>query len=122
MAVSAKTIPVPFAEKQTVDTAASSTVQYAHSGAAKLSGWFVDNSNNSAKSFIKFYDATGSVTVGTTVPLALFMIPASTSRMFSMPGGISFSNGIAYAVTTAGGTTGTGAPGTALTVRLLISL
>ena len=122
MAVSAKTIPVPFAEKQTVDTAATSGVQYAHSGAAKLSGWFVDNSNNSAKSFIKFYDATGSVNVGTTVPFALFMIPASTSRMFSMPGGISFSNGIAYAVTTAGGTTGTGAPGTALTVRLLISL
>ena len=122
MAVSAKTVPVPFAEKQTVDTAASATVQYAHSGASKLSGWFVDNSNNSAKSYIKFYDATGSVTVGTTVPLALFMIPASTSRMFSMPGGISFSNGIAYAVTTAGGTTGTGAPGTALTVRLLISL
>ena len=122
MAVSAKTVPVPFAEKQTVDTAASATVQYAHSGAAKLSGWFVDNSNNSAKSYIKFYDATGSVNVGSTVPLALFMIPASTSRMFSMPGGISFANGIAYAVTTAGGTTGSGAPGTALTVRLLISL
>ena len=122
MAVSAKTVPVPFAEKQTVDTAATSGVQYAHSGAAKLSGWFVDNSNNSAKSFIKFYDATGSVNVGSTVPLALFMIPASTSRMFSMPGGISFSNGIAYAVTTAGGTAGSGAPGTALTVRLLISL
>ena len=122
MAVSLKTVPVPFAEKQTVDTAASSTVQYAHSGAAKLSGWFVDNSNNSAKSFIKFYDATDSVTVGTTAPIALFMIPASTSRMFSMPGGISFSTGIAYAVTTAGGTAGTGAPSTALTVRLLISL
>jgi hypothetical protein len=122
MAVSLKTVPVPFAEKQTIDTAASSSVQYAHSGAAKLSGWLVDNTANGAKSYIKFYDATGSVTVGTTAPIALFMIPASTSRMFSMPGGITFSTGIAYAVTTAGGTAGTAAPGTALTVRLLISL
>ena len=62
------------------------------------------------------------MTVGTTAPVALFMIPASTSRMFSMPGGISFSTGIAYAVTTAGGTAGNTGPGTALTVRLLISL
>lgn len=122
MAVSAKTVPVPFAEKQTVDTAASATVQYAHSGAAKLSGWFVDNTANGAKSYIKFYDATGSVTVGTTVPVALFMIPASTSRMFSMPGGITFSTGIAYAVTTAGGTAGNTGPSSNLTVRLLISL
>ena len=121
MAVSAKTVPVPFAEKQTVDTAASSTVQYAHSGASKLVGFLADNTANGAKSYIKFYDATGSVTVGTTAPIALFMIPASTSRMYTLPGSIAFSTGVAYAVTTAGGTSGNTGPGTALTVRLLIA-
>ena len=120
MSVNVKNSIEPFAKFQTVDTAAAATVQYAQSGSTKLVGWFVDNESNGAKSYIKFYDATSGVTVGTTVPEAIFMVPASTSRMFSFPSGIAFSTGVAYAVVTAGGTTGTTGPSSAVTVRLLI--
>ena len=121
MAVSSKTVPVPFAEIQTVDTAAAATVQYAKGGSVKLVGFLVNNESNGAKSYIKFYDATSGVTVGTTAPIALFMVPASTSRMYTMPGGIAFSTGVAYAVVTSGGTAGTTGPSSSVTVRLLIA-
>ena len=58
--------------------------------------------------------------LGTTDPEAIFMIPGSTSRMFSMPEAITFSTGFAYAVVTTGGTAGSGAPSSNLTVRLLL--
>ena len=120
MSSTQKTLPVPFATIQITDTAATASVQYAYAAQAKLVGWFVDNKDNSAKSYIKFWDATSGITLGSDDPEAIFMVPGSTSRMFSMPEAITFSTGVAYAVVTTGGTSGNTAPSSNLTVRLLL--
>lgn len=119
MTVNAKTIPGNFATDRTDDTAAAATVQYAASGAGLFYSLYVDNTANSAKSYVKIYDATSGVTVGTTVPEYIIMIPAGVARQFVVKQGFAFSTGLSYAVVTTGGTAGTTAPTSPITVRFI---
>tara|TARA_R110000751_G_scaffold41173_1_gene96821 strand:+ start:465 stop:830 length:366 start_codon:yes stop_codon:yes gene_type:complete len=119
MAVNAKPVPSPLATTQTTDSDADEVIQYAVAGSGNVASVYVDNTNNGARSFVKVYDATSGVTVGTTAPLAIFMAPASAARMYTIPLGLAFGTGLAYAVVTTAGTAGTTGPGSTVTLRFL---
>ena len=55
--------------------------------------------NSGTLAFIKFYNKASSPTVGTDTPVATYAIPASGRCDFSIPLGLMFTTGIAYAIT-----------------------
>ena len=57
------------------------------------------------------------MTLGTTVPDYVFRADASTLHTLVFPEGLTFANGFTHCCVTAGGTAGTGAPGSAVKIR-----
>lgn len=94
-------------------TALTSTAQVIKASAGTLKGYYIYNPNSSAQ-FVQFYNtAAASVTVGTTNPLFMITIPATSAANLWMTDGINFSNaGWSWAATATAG--GNGAPSTAL--------
>lgn len=78
----------------------------------------VDNTANAAASYLKIYN-TGTVTVGTTVPDLVLMVPASVSRAVAIPLGLTFGTAVSVACTTAGGTAGATGPTSDVLVRIV---
>lgn len=67
---------------------------------------------NAAVRYLKLYNKASAPTVGTDTPIATLPIPASTTGagfMISIPGGVNFTTGIAYALTTGVADADTGA-------------
>lgn len=93
-------------------TALTNAAQAIKASAGSLKGYYIYNPNASA-AFVQFYNtASGGVTVGTTNPLFMLTIPASSAANLWMPDGIKFDTAMSWsAVSTAGGN---GALGTAL--------
>jgi hypothetical protein len=71
--------------------------------AGKIVGYYLQNSSSSVRS-VKFFNAT-SVTMGTTSALFEVDIPAGGQAFIDLAGGIAFSTGIMWAVTSAKGLT-----------------
>ena len=58
---------------------------------------------NAAVRYLKFYNKASAPTVGTDTPIATLPIPAGATGagfMIPIPGGVAFTTGIAYALTT----------------------
>lgn len=58
---------------------------------------------NAAVRYLKLYNKASSPTVGTDTPIATLPIPASTTGagfMLPIPGGVAFTTGVSYALTT----------------------
>lgn len=67
---------------------------------------------NAAVRYLKLYNKASSPTVGTDTPIATLPIPASTTGagfMIPMPGGVAFTTGISFALTTGASDGDTGA-------------
>ena len=80
----------------------------------------LDNTAVAAASYFKLYNAAaGGVTVGTTVPDWVIMVPASTKITLVLPSGITFGTAISAATVTAGGTSGTTSPTGNFAVKLV---
>ena len=94
-------------------TALTSTAQVIKASAGQLYGYYIYNPNSSAQ-FVQFYNtAAASVTVGTTNPLFMLTIPATSAANLMSAHGIAFSNaGWSWSATSTAG--GNGAPTTAL--------
>jgi hypothetical protein len=94
-------------------TALTSTAQVISAAAGQVYGWYIYNPNSSAQ-FVQFYNtAQASVTVGTTNPLFMLTIPATSAANVNFVQGIAFSNtGFSISATSTAG--GNGAPSTAL--------
>ena len=94
-------------------TALTNTAQAIKASAGQVYGWYIYNPNSSAQ-FVQLYNtAAGSVTVGTTNPLFMLTIPATSAANVEFTNGITFSNaGFSCAATSTAG--GNGAPSTAL--------
>lgn len=58
------------------------------------------NNVNAAVRYLKFYNKASAPTVGSDTPIHTLAIPAGTVQEFSWPGGLAFSVGIAFALTT----------------------
>jgi hypothetical protein len=93
-------------------TALTNGAQAIKASAGKLGGWFIYNPNATA-AYVPIYNvASGSVTVGTTNPLMVLTIPATSAANLEMVNGLTFDTAISCAAaTTAAGNT---APTTAL--------
>ena len=93
-------------------TALTSTAQAIKASAGNLKGYYIYNPNSSAQ-FVCFYNiAAASVTVGTTNPIFMLTIPATSAANLWMPDGIKFDTAMSWAATSTAG--GNGAPSTAL--------
>ena len=79
----------------------------------------LDNTANAAAaSYTKLYN-TGTVTVGVTIPDAVYLIPAATKITIVMPSGTTFGTALSVCTTTAGGTAGSTGPTSAVIVKLV---
>lgn len=94
-------------------TALTNAAQVIKASAGKLYGYYIYNPNSSAQ-FVQFYNTAAlSVTVGTTNPLFMLTIPATSAANLFSDIGITFSNaGWSWSATSTAG--GNGAPPTAL--------
>ena len=110
MAVTVTNQATPLGNKMVHDTSANGTAATNTTGAAGVLFFLqVDNTANSQDSYFKMFN-NATVTVGTTVPDFVFMLPASASRAISFPLGIAFSAAFSHCCTTAGGTAGNTGP------------
>jgi len=104
------------------DTAVTNTAVTNVTGASgSLYLLYANNTANSNAIYIKLYDSVETPVVGTTVPDYVFMIDASSSQQIVMTAGTAFANGISYTAVDSGGTAGTTAPSTPLTVWMVTS-
>jgi hypothetical protein len=90
------------------------------SGAPKLFGIEIDNSQNAEDSYVKLWDAA-SPTVGTTAPIFIFRVPAGKKVPFPIyadGAGWTSAVGIWLACVTTGGTAGTTSPTNNVTATL----
>jgi hypothetical protein len=105
-----------------IDTALDATKQAIKAGSAVVYMIEVDNSANAAEAeWIKLYNlASGGVTVGTSLPDVVILVPAAAKFNITIPGGATFGTALtAAAVKDGGGTAGTTNPTAALIVKIV---
>ncbi len=79
----------------------------------------IDNSANAGEAeFVKLYNSSGAVTVGTTEPDVVLIAPAAAVFELVIPSGLTLGTGIQVATTQAAGTGGTTSPSASLIVRI----
>ncbi len=118
MAVS--NIPLLTGATLLADTSAGATAVAAKASSATLYEMELDNTANAAATYFKLYNAAAAgVTVGTTVPDSVHMVPASTKLTHVIPAGNVWGTALTYAAVTTGGTAGTTAPTSAFAVKLV---
>ena len=116
------TISSAVSSAKWTDTAASSTAVEVSSGSINLHQVRIVNTANTTKLYLKLYNvAASSVTVGTTDPVCILPVEASSSVEYDFDPQVAFATAMSYAVVTTGGTAGTTAPSTAITVEFLTS-
>jgi hypothetical protein len=98
-------------------TALTNTVVSAKASAGQLYGYFWYNPNATAAYIQVFNTASGSVTLGTTTPVYVITIPATSGANVEFSNGIAHSTAITYAATTTA--TGNTAPSSSLTGFML---
>lgn len=124
MAISQIDIATPAAFSLYTDTnIGGSTVDGIKSSSARVYYIYVDNTLNAAASYVKLFNlASGSTTVGTSVPDLILYVPASSvvtqSFVTAAAPGLVFGTALSAACTTAGGTAGTTAPNSAVTMTV----
>ena len=80
-------------------TAAGQNINQVKSGAGKITGWYIYNSNGSSRK-VNLYNVLSAPTVGTTTLLLSIIIPALSAANCSFPAGITFSSGLYISTTT----------------------
>ena len=93
-------------------TGVTGSVLSAKSTAGQLYGWYLGNSSG-APAYVQIYNATGAggVTLGTTVPAMVLLVPPLGAANAATDTGIAFATGIAYACSSVGPTGTTGPSG-----------
>ena len=110
----------PLASTIVNDTAATNTLVTNVTGASgNLYLVEIDNTMNSAASFLKFADVT-SGTVGSLAANMVLGCPASARRSYVFTQNIPFATAISYWVTNAAAESTTTGPTSAITVRLVV--
>jgi hypothetical protein len=92
----------------------------AYTGAIRAYGVVIDNSLNSAISYLRCWDRTSAPTIGTDAPYMILKADAATKVQYNFDVGVYFVNGIMSAVVTTAGTAGATAPSGTLTISYLL--
>jgi|32_taG_2_1085360.scaffolds.fasta_scaffold84954_1 hypothetical protein len=121
MAISRTPVVTNLGSFVVVDTDVDENAQTNTTGAnGKLHMLSIDNTGNAAVMYVKFWDSSSAITVGTDAPDYVFRADASTRHTLVFPEGLTFANGFTHACVNTGGTAGSGAsaaPGSAVTIR-----
>lgn len=124
MAITQVNVSSPSNETIFTDSAMGSTADGVKSSSTVVYSISVDNSSNGgAAAYVKLYNATsGSVTVGTTVPDEVILVPPGAivvqSYFTGANPGKSFGTALSACCVTTGGTAGTTAPSSSVTVSI----
>ncbi len=121
MAVSIATeYSAPLVTFTAEDIESNATVELVDGTAGVLYAVYVDNTGNaSTQVYVKLYNVTdaSNVTFGTTAPHYILPVEAGKTKQFCFPDGLGY-DGLCVATGTSGGTEGTGAPSSAVVVRI----
>jgi hypothetical protein len=120
MAITNLDISVPSGAKRYENTATNNTKSAVKASSGTLYAVVIDNTANAAVSYVKLWNvASGSVTVGTTVPDFIFMVPASVKKTFIIADGIAFDTALTEATVTTAGTAGTTSPSSSVVLDIV---
>ena len=89
-------------------------------GAIRVYGVVIDNSLNTAASYLKLWNQTGAPTIGTDAPHVILKADAATKVQYNFDTGAYFGSGIMAAVVTTAGTAGATAPSGTMTISYLL--
>mgnify|MGYP003672206688 FL=1 len=98
---------------------AALAVQAVTASATDVFAVVIDNSLNTAVSYLKCWDTTGSITIGSVNPNMILKADAGVKVQYSFDAGAPFSAGIKSAVLTSKGKAGTTAPSNDVTITFL---
>lgn len=124
MAITQVNVSSPSTEIIYTDTAMGSTADGVKSSSAVVYSVSIDNSLNSgAASYVKLFNlASGSVTVGTTVPDEVIYAPQGSITVISFKTsaapGKTFGTALSACCVTTGGTAGSTPPGSSVVVSI----
>jgi len=80
----------------------------------------LDNTANGAATYMRMYNiGSGSVTVGTTVPDSIIMVPASTKITMVLPDGVTFGTALTLSSGTSATLATTTAPSSSFAVKIV---
>ena len=100
------------------DTVAANSAVTVKGSSAVITMIDVDNTANAAATYVKLWNSTGAITVGTTAPDMVLYVPASTRIAFVIPTGVTWGTGTQVAAVTTAGTAGSTSPTSATIVRI----
>src|SRR5271170_3184317 len=123
MAITTVNISTPANENIYSSSAMGATIEGIKASSASVFSVIVDNSANSAATYVKLWNlASGSVMVGTTVPDEVIYVPANvlvTQILYTGAAqGKIFGTALSAAAVTTGGTTGTTPPTSSTVVTI----
>ena len=98
---------------------AALVVQAITASATDVYAVVIDNSLNTSASYLKCYDSTGAISIGTNNPQMILKADAGGKVQYSFDKGAPFATGIKAAVLTSKGTAGTTAPSSEVTITFL---
>jgi hypothetical protein len=124
MAITQVTVASPAVETVFQDTSMGGTADGVKSSSTVIYYVQVDNTLNGAPSYVKLYNlASGSVTVGTTVPDFVLYAAANKVQTYvfstAASSGLTFGTALSAACTTAGGTSGNTSPSSSVVVTIV---
>ena len=119
MATSVTSQSDPYVDKLVVDTNANATPENHVLGSAAANYIFdVDNSNNSAAVYAKFFNLT-NVTVGTDQPSILMLVSANVRQVLTVSSGVAFATGLSFACVAGKATSSAVNPVNNVTIRVM---
>lgn len=121
MAVSIVDIASPAGLKKYHDTDIGATKVSIDATSGNIHAITIDNTGNAAEAtFLKLWNvASGSVTVGTTAPDYVFMVPAATKVTIVFSSAIAYDTALTVACVTTAGTAGTTDPTSSVVLDLI---
>jgi len=120
MALSKTVLPGRFGANFSTETVANNSASAIAASSSTLFSVQIDNTGNSANSFVKLYNlAAGSTTVGSDDPFVILKAQASRKVTYHFNQGIAFSAAIALACVTTAGTAGSSSPSASVPVKLV---
>ena len=121
MALSLSPVIADVGGTHAVQSSATSALDALTASGGSLFKVEIDNSANSSAVYLKLWDLTSTVTVGSTDPSYVFMCPASVTRVYSCAKGAPYTTGMQAACVTTGGTAGNSNPTNPVIYRILLS-
>jgi len=91
------------------------------SGGTTIFAVYLDNSAGSGDAYLRIWDATSGKASGTNAAHYIFYAPGNSTRMYTIPLGLTIDFGILYIGSNAAGNSGSTGPSTTLQTRILIT-